>query len=93
MSIVQLIIDSSLQNDWSGLTGNPIKLGLGNIVSRIFPNTWRQSDSNENRAFSSISYTWCSITSSTEGTAGKDRTACMANDDSCWRAKHDESVA
>ena len=33
LSILQLIIDSSLQNDWSGLTGNPVKLGLGNIVS------------------------------------------------------------
>lgn len=33
LSILQLVIDSSLQKDWSGLTGNPIKLGLGNIVS------------------------------------------------------------
>ena len=32
LSIVQLIIDSSLQNDWSGVTGNPIKFGLGNIT-------------------------------------------------------------
>ena len=31
LSIVQLIIDSSLQADWSGLTGNPVKLGLGNV--------------------------------------------------------------
>ncbi|KAL8828474.1 MAG: hypothetical protein Q9191_002569 [Dirinaria sp. TL-2023a] len=31
LSILQLVIDSSLQKDWSGLTGNPIKLGLGNI--------------------------------------------------------------
>jgi len=31
LSIMQLVIDSSLQNDWSGLTGNPVKLGLGNI--------------------------------------------------------------
>ena len=31
LSIVQLVIDSSLQNDWSGLTGNPVKLGLGNV--------------------------------------------------------------
>lgn len=30
-SIAQLLIDSSLQNDWSGLTGNPVKFGLGNI--------------------------------------------------------------
>ena len=35
LSITQLVIDSSLQNDWSGLTGNPVKLGLGN-VSIIF---------------------------------------------------------
>ena len=57
MSIVQLIIDSSLQNDWSGLTGNPIKLGLGNIVSTIFPSTWRHPNFNENRAFSLMSST------------------------------------
>lgn len=31
MSIAQLVIDSSLQSDWSGLTGNPAKLGLANI--------------------------------------------------------------
>ena len=31
LSIMQLVIDSSLQNDWSGLTGNPVKLGLGNV--------------------------------------------------------------
>ncbi|KAF2476579.1 uncharacterized protein BDR25DRAFT_252692 [Lindgomyces ingoldianus] len=31
LSIAQLVIDSSLQNDWSGLTGNPVKFGLGNI--------------------------------------------------------------
>ncbi|MCJ1479042.1 hypothetical protein MMC13_007726 [Lambiella insularis] len=30
-SIAQLVIDSSLQNDWSGLTGNPVKLVLGNV--------------------------------------------------------------
>ncbi|CAK3882813.1 L-cystine transporter like [Lecanosticta acicola] len=30
-SLLQLIIDSSLQNDWSGLTGNPLKFGLANI--------------------------------------------------------------
>ncbi|KAF6230087.1 hypothetical protein HO133_004426 [Letharia lupina] len=35
LSIAQLVIDSSLQSDWSGLTGNPVKLGLGN-VSIIF---------------------------------------------------------
>ena len=31
LSIVQLVIDSSLQSDWSGITGNPVKLGLGNV--------------------------------------------------------------
>jgi cystinosin len=31
MSLLQLIIDSSLQEDWSGLLGNPVKFGLGNI--------------------------------------------------------------
>ena len=35
LSIAQLIIDSSLQSDWSGITGNPVKLGLAN-VSIIF---------------------------------------------------------
>jgi cystinosin len=30
-SMAQLIIDSSLQRDWSGLTGNPVKLGLSNV--------------------------------------------------------------
>ncbi|PNS21467.1 hypothetical protein CAC42_1246 [Sphaceloma murrayae] len=31
LSISQLIIDSSLQSDWSGVTGNVAKFGLGNI--------------------------------------------------------------
>lgn len=31
LSIAQLVIDSSLQGDWSGLIGNPVKLGLGNV--------------------------------------------------------------
>ena len=31
LSIAQLLIDSSLQDDWSGLTGNPVKFGLGNV--------------------------------------------------------------
>lgn len=31
LSISQLVLDTSLQDDWSGLTGNPVKLGLGNI--------------------------------------------------------------
>ena len=32
LSILQLVIDSSLQKDWSGITGNPIKFALGNIT-------------------------------------------------------------
>lgn len=35
LSIAQLVIDCSLQADWSGLVGNPVKFGLGN-VSIIF---------------------------------------------------------
>jgi cystinosin len=31
LSIVQLLIDSSLEGDWSGVTGNPVKFGLGNV--------------------------------------------------------------
>ena len=31
MSILQLVIDASLQADWSGLTANPVKFGLGNV--------------------------------------------------------------
>ncbi|KAF2197004.1 hypothetical protein GQ43DRAFT_403946 [Delitschia confertaspora ATCC 74209] len=31
LSLAQLIIDSSLQADWSGITGNPVKLMLANI--------------------------------------------------------------
>lgn len=31
LSITQLCIDSYLQGDWSGITGNPVKLGLGNV--------------------------------------------------------------
>lgn len=31
LSLVQLVIDASLQGDWSGITGNSLKLGLGNI--------------------------------------------------------------
>lgn len=31
LSISQLLIDSALQGDWSGVTGNPVKLGLGNV--------------------------------------------------------------
>ncbi|KAG0639036.1 PQ loop repeat-domain-containing protein [Tuber brumale] len=31
LSLAQLVLDSSLQNDWSGLTGNPLKLFLSQI--------------------------------------------------------------
>lgn len=31
LSIAQLVIDASLQSDWSGIRGNPVKFGLGNI--------------------------------------------------------------
>jgi cystinosin len=31
LSIAQLVIDSYLQGDWSGITGNPVKFGLGNV--------------------------------------------------------------
>lgn len=31
LSITQLGIDSYLQHDWSGITGNPVKLALGNV--------------------------------------------------------------
>ncbi|KZF25003.1 hypothetical protein L228DRAFT_243781 [Xylona heveae TC161] len=31
-SNVQLILDSSLQGDWTGVTGNPVKFGLGNVT-------------------------------------------------------------
>ncbi|KAJ5143580.1 uncharacterized protein N7515_002367 [Penicillium bovifimosum] len=32
LSMLQLVLDSSLQSDWSGITGNPVKLLLGNIT-------------------------------------------------------------
>ncbi|KAI9866416.1 MAG: hypothetical protein M1813_001538 [Trichoglossum hirsutum] len=35
LSLMQLILDSSLQNDWSGISGNPVKFGLS-IVSMSF---------------------------------------------------------
>ncbi|KAL9031790.1 MAG: hypothetical protein Q9196_000217 [Gyalolechia fulgens] len=35
LSVAQLAIDSLLEGDWSGVTGNPVKLGLG-YVSVIF---------------------------------------------------------
>lgn len=31
LSLLQLIIDASFQGDWSGITGNPLKLGLANV--------------------------------------------------------------
>lgn len=31
LSVSQLAIDSYLQRDWSGITGNPVKFALGNI--------------------------------------------------------------
>ena len=32
LSIAQLGIDSYLQHDWSGITGNPVKFALGNFA-------------------------------------------------------------
>lgn len=32
LSLAQLAIDSALLNDWSGMTGNPVKFGLSNIT-------------------------------------------------------------
>lgn len=32
LSLAQLGIDSYLQHDWSGITGNPVKLALGNLA-------------------------------------------------------------
>ncbi|KAJ5121791.1 hypothetical protein N7448_002924 [Penicillium atrosanguineum] len=32
LSLVQLVLDSSLQSDWSGIMGNPVKLLLGNVT-------------------------------------------------------------
>ncbi|QSS61612.1 hypothetical protein I7I51_03789 [Histoplasma capsulatum] len=31
LSVLQLLIDSAFEDDWSGITGNPIKLLLGNV--------------------------------------------------------------
>ena len=31
LSIGQLVIDSYLLGDWSGILGNPVKFGLGNV--------------------------------------------------------------
>jgi cystinosin len=31
LSLLQLVIDASLQPDWTGVVGNPVKLGLGNV--------------------------------------------------------------
>lgn len=35
LSLAQLVIDCALQDDWSGFTGNPVKLGLS-IISLFF---------------------------------------------------------
>jgi cystinosin len=32
LSLAQLILDASFQNDWSGITGNPAKFLLGNVT-------------------------------------------------------------
>lgn len=32
LSLAQLVLDSSLQDDWSGLTGNPVKFFLSQIA-------------------------------------------------------------
>lgn len=32
LSLSQLGVDSYMQRDWSGITGNPVKLALGNIA-------------------------------------------------------------
>lgn len=34
-SLLQLFIDASLQSDWGGIIGNPVKLGLG-LISIFF---------------------------------------------------------
>lgn len=31
LSLLQLVIDASFQADWSGITGNPVKLGLAQV--------------------------------------------------------------
>ena len=31
LSVLQLGIDSYIEGDWSGITGNPVKLALGNV--------------------------------------------------------------
>ncbi|KAL9094017.1 MAG: hypothetical protein Q9165_003687 [Trypethelium subeluteriae] len=31
LSLLQLLIDSALERDWSGITGNPVKFMLGNL--------------------------------------------------------------
>ena len=40
-SIAQLLIDCSLQNDWSGIAGNPSKLALGNISLLFDSVSWQ----------------------------------------------------
>ncbi|KAL8951164.1 MAG: hypothetical protein Q9222_002852 [Ikaeria aurantiellina] len=31
LSVAQVVLDSMLEGDWSGVTGNPVKFGLGNV--------------------------------------------------------------
>lgn len=31
LSLLQLVLDSYLQGDWAGITGNPVKFGLANF--------------------------------------------------------------
>ena len=52
LSLLQLVIDSSLQDDWSGLTGNPVKFGLGNVsiffdVIFMFQHYWLYREAGE----------------------------------------------
>jgi cystinosin len=32
LSLGQQVIDSALENDWSGISGNPVKFALGNVT-------------------------------------------------------------
>ena len=32
LSVVQVVLDSLLEGDWSGVTGNPVKFGLGIVT-------------------------------------------------------------
>jgi cystinosin len=51
LSLVQLGIDAYLQHDWSGVTGNPVKLALGNLavfydIIFFIQHWWLYRDSN-----------------------------------------------